>query len=183
MDLPTFKLLLIDVARFVERTCINEVGVYRIPGNTSVAQDLFNRYVAREAVDLGAFCTDPLTATTLLKYALRHLRDPLILRLHYPILKCLLLLKESTNATPKRGIEAMFQQLFSREKREILYLLAAHFRKVSNCKPNNMSLVNLVTVFGPTCIEAYNESPLEEMRVGPAMLKMILDNIDSAARV
>ena len=61
--------------------------------------------------------------------------------------------------------------------------MVKHLRLVTEYKDtNNMTLVNILIVFGPSLLRAYNESPLEEMRANPAMLKIIFDEVTAMSQ-
>lgn len=60
----------------------------------------------------------------------------------------------------------------------VLTKLVKHLKIVSLAKERNqMGLVNLLIVFGPSLLKGYNENPLEEMKANPAILKIVFDEI------
>lgn len=175
MDYVTFKALLGDVIAFVEERLLHECSLYRIPGSDVEAHNFLSRYKRGTRPSLKELA-DPFTATTLLKYAIKALDPPLLSREIYPALKAALYLKEKLNRCPPRAITGIYDRLLTADQRYIFEKLAAHFYKVAEEPENQMTLVNLVTVFGPTCVISYEEETLEEMRASPGILLLLIQH-------
>lgn len=175
MDIRTLNVLLKDVVSFVERVLLHEPSLYRIPGPDTEARAMLNKYLMGERPDLSAELVDPFTATTLLKYAIKNLDRPLISREFYPALKMILYFEEKLGRVPERALARVYDSFLDQDRREFFEVFAKHLLKVAGEPENNMTLINLVTVFGPTCILPYREMQLEQMRTGPAILLYIIN--------
>lgn len=180
MDLTVYETLADDVYGYIEQTCIDEMGVYRVPGSNDEAISVYQQYLAGQRVDLAATLKDPMTATTLLKYAMTHATAQLIPDSLYPVFRSALYIKEQTGKVPARVLRRGLL-LIPEKNRTILTKFVRHLKTVSEHKDKNqMGMINLLIVFGPSMLHAYNEDPLEEMRANPAILKMLFDEIVAA---
>jgi len=182
LTLEQFSALLDDCIAYIEATCIGTPGVYRIPGSMKHARELHAKYARGEAVDLERELYDPLTATTLLKIAIRGLQEPLVPQKYYPLLRALDITRVARGSIPPRAIRSFYKSLPRRNK-EALRVLLHHIQRVAEVPENNMDLTRLLMVLGPTCLLAYREDPYEEMTVNPAMLLVLSLTIDDEGGV
>lgn len=61
---------------------------------------------------------------------------------------------------------------------KVLTKFVKHMKMISLAKDKNqMTLANLLIVFGPSLLKSYNEQPLEELKSNPTILKMLFDYI------
>lgn len=177
LTLDQFAVLLGECISYIESSCIDTPGLYRIPGSMRHAKELHARYARGEEVDLSRELYDPLTATTLLKVAIRGLREPLVPQKYYPLLRAVDITRVSRDSIPPRAIRA-FYKILPKKNAEVLRTFLHHVQRVAEAPENQMDLVRLLMVLGPTCLVAYREDPYEEMAVNPAMLQILALTID-----
>ncbi|CAL6025513.1 Rho_GAP [Hexamita inflata] len=177
MEIQIFDRLADNCYQFIDQRCIREKGIYRIPGNNTESQEIYQRYIQHDFCDLSTTLKDDFTVTTLLKYSITQLETPLIPHSLYPILRSILYIKEETGKLPRRALTKVIQMIPDKNMK-ILVKLIRHLKHVADLKEfNQMGLVNLLIVFGPTLLKAFNENPLEEMRANPIILKILFDEI------
>lgn len=95
----------------------------------------------------------------------------------YPILKAALLIKEQSGSSPNEIIKQYLETIPEINIR-VLTKFVKHMKVISLAQESNqMTMANLLIVFGPSLLKGYNEQPLEEMKANPTILKMLFDYI------
>eukprot|EP00768_Dysnectes_brevis_P007256 gnl/Dysnectes_brevis/6064_a9125_566.p1 GENE.gnl/Dysnectes_brevis/6064_a9125_566~~gnl/Dysnectes_brevis/6064_a9125_566.p1 ORF type:complete len:198 (+),score=14.02 gnl/Dysnectes_brevis/6064_a9125_566:91-684(+) len=176
MDQITLKIIT-DCIQYVEDRCIAEPGLYRVPGSNSQAQIIYSQYLKGKTPDLHSVIKDPLTATTLLKHALRSTPEPLLPYSLYDCFTALLAAQEGSHVLPLKGFRSLICRMLPENNFIALQLMLSHLKKVSEQPGNKMTVINLAIVFGPTLLRSpHQDSPLEEMRSNAGIVRLLLEN-------
>jgi len=159
----------------IEKRGLNEVGLYRIPGNESETNDILDKLThAKGATPLLTKFEIP-TITSVVKKFLRSLKEPVI-----PLSLWQVFVDAATNPDTTDAEAAMYQAVseLPLPNRDTLAYLIVHLQTIAdNSIFNKMDKDNLAVIMGPTILGYSSSDPmaiLSEADVQKAVMKNLL---------
>ena len=148
--------ILIHCIREIETRGLDEVGIYRVPGNESEANDVLDKFMRSKA---GAPMINkyeiPVIASAIKKF-LRSLKEPII-----PLSLWRQFVDAANNPDSTDGDAATYQAIseLPRPNRDTLAFLMLHLQKVAESPECKMPVDNLAMVMGPTIVGYSSTDP------------------------
>jgi len=175
---PTLSIEVVKkVVSFLEENALNVEGLFRVSGNISVVQKIYEKFISPETIDFNKESVEfkkPHNIAGALMQLLR--QDSVIPTNMYSVF-----LQSHSDDT-----EARFQNLktailqLPKERRLILYCLSNFLKKVTdNSEKNKMNAKNLGIVFGLSFIHGSNSISIETVQTHSAIVETLINYVDT----
>ena len=164
---------------------LNIEGIFRVPGDRTVLNELRMAYDAGDKVDLDSV-KDPHAVASLLKMYLRDLPEPLIPEaLFEPLVATQTQIERApqSSAAALEQVRALLEQLPAPNKQVLWHVVAFAAELARHSAQNKMSVENVSLCFGPTLMWRNNTTPdpmalLQEMASVNSLIKLLIEHRD-----
>lgn len=156
---PMIPAILMHCIREVEARGLDEVGIYRIPGNEADALNLLEKFMRDKcAPSLSRYDIHVITSTV--KKFLKSLKEPII-----PQSLRRVFVDAATNPNSTDGDAALYQAIseLPRPNRDTLAYLILHLQRVADSPDCKMTLDTLSTCMGPTIVGFSTNDPAQAL--------------------
>lgn len=157
---------------------INEEGLFRVPGQMTIIENLKKEYDTRGTGTLDGI-TDVASVAGLLKLYLRELPEPLLVfRFYSTFVK---IAKNPEAESRLRNLRILVNGLPEANKATVFYLLQFLSKVVANEKVNRMSAANLAMIFSPNLLRTEKEELSQIMMEAgylTSVVKLMIEEID-----
>lgn len=168
--------LMIQCVEEIEKRGMNELGLYRVPGNDRDVKELKEKFLRGKTPDLSKYL-DIHCICGCLKDFIRGLSEPLVT---YSLHESFMLAAAMGNDDD--CLAAMYQCVseLSQANRDSLAYMVVHLQKVAESTPTQMNVSNLSKVFGPTLVGHRSPNPthmemLEDIKAQPVVVERLLN--------
>ncbi|KAF6207439.1 hypothetical protein GE061_018682 [Apolygus lucorum] len=171
---PMVPPLVVHCIKEIEFRGLNEVGLYRIPGNDRDVKTLKEKLLRSRGVPNLSEVPDVHTIAGTLKEFLRTLKEPIITTVRWSEF-----VRTSMIQDEEERRERLMENIgeLPQPNRDTLCFLILHLKKVAYSPEAMMGPSNLSTVFGPTVIGTSTLNPAEPFKdanvVNQVMLELI----------
>jgi len=173
IEAPMIPSIIIYCVREIEARGMEDVGIYRVAGSESDANDILDKFRRGGPPRLNKY--EIHAVTSCLKKFLRQLKEPVI-----PLSLWQVFVDAANNPDTTDSETAMYQAIseLPQPNRDTLAYLIVHLQSVAaNYKENKMNVDNLATVMGPTILGNSSSDPMaiiSEASVQKAVVRALL---------
>jgi len=159
IEAPMIPSIVIYCVREIEARGMEDVGIYRVAGSESDANDILDKFKRGGPPRLSKY--EIHAVTSCLKKFLRQLKEPII-----PLSLWQVFVDAANNPDTTDSESAMYQAIseLPQPNRDTLAYLIVHLQSVAaNYRENKMNVDNLATVMGPTILGNSSNDPMAIM--------------------
>jgi len=159
IEAPMIPAILIYCVKEIEARGMDDVGIYRVAGSESEANEILDKFRRGGPPRLSKY--EIHAVTSCLKKFLRQLKEPVI-----PLSLWQVFVDAANNPDTTDSETAMYQAIseLPQPNRDTLSYLVVHLQAVaSNSKTNKMNVDNLAMVMGPTLVGNSSNDPMAIM--------------------
>ena len=161
IEAPMIPALLVYCVKDVELRGMDDVGIYRVAGSESDANEILDKFMRRGAGAPRLAKYEIHAVTSCIKKFLRSLKEPII-----PLSLWQMFVDAANNPDTTDSETAMYQAIseLPQPNRDTLAYLVLHLQTVAaNSKVNKMNVDNLAMVMGPTVVGNSSSDPMAIM--------------------
>ncbi|KYR00663.1 pleckstrin (PH) domain-containing protein [Tieghemostelium lacteum] len=181
----TVPNIIIETIQWLEEhNALNEEGIFRVPGNGSLIQEIKKQYDDGKANLSQYQNSDIHTIAGLLKLYLRELPEPLFIWRYYSTF--IKVIKNQDALQKLLHLRMLVYGLPKVNRDLVLYLMSFLNRISTKSTVNKMTSVNLATVFAPNILRPQKESLnqiMEDSNFVTSIIKVIIDEIAFISKV
>lgn len=144
--------------RFIRENGLNEIGIFRLPGQASRIHQLQDLYNQGSQLDFSPH-EDLHTVASLLKLYLRELPEPLVPFVYYDSFRRAIQLYEANRNEGVDEIKRLLIQIPKANFNLLKYLSRFLHEVQEHSDTNKMNCVNLGTIFGPNFLRPRTNNP------------------------